>query len=63
MKPTLSLLFSLLFFSTSAFAQKALLQSGPMLGYNEMREVLLWAQTTEPAQVQFAYWAKEKPGE
>lgn len=63
MKPTLSLLFSLLFFSTSALAQKALLQSGPMLGYNEMREVLLWAQTTEPAQVQFAYWAKEKPGE
>ena len=34
-----------------------------MLGYNEMREVLLWVQTTEPAQVQFAYWTKEKPGE
>lgn len=34
-----------------------------MLGYNEMREVLLWVQTTEPAQVQFAYWPKDKPGE
>lgn len=40
----------------TTFAQKSLLQSGPMLGYSEMREVLLWAQTTEAADVQFAYW-------
>jgi alkaline phosphatase D len=32
-----------------------------MLGYNEMKEVLLWAQTTQPAEVQFAYWPKENP--
>lgn len=37
-------------------AQKELLQSGPMLGYSEMTEVLLWAQTTQAAKVQFAYW-------
>lgn len=37
-------------------AQKSLLQSGPMLGYSEMREALLWVQTTEAATVQFAYW-------
>lgn len=48
------LLFSL--YSLSIFAQQELLQSGPMLGYSEMREVLLWAQTTESADVQFAYW-------
>ncbi|MEO0727402.1 MAG: alkaline phosphatase D family protein [Bacteroidota bacterium] len=42
--------------SLSAVAQKDLLQSGPMLGYSEMREVMLWVQTTEPATVQFAYW-------
>ena len=45
------------------FAQHPLLQSGPMLGYNEMREVLLWVQTKEAARVQFAYWAKDKPAE
>lgn len=43
-------------FSLTAFAQKELLQSGPMLGYSEMKEVLLWVQTTESAEVQFAYW-------
>ena len=32
-----------------------------MLGYNEMREVLLWVQTTAPAKVQFAYWAQATP--
>lgn len=33
-----------------------LLQSGPMLGYTEMFESLIWVQTTEAAQVQAAYW-------
>jgi len=44
-------------------AQSELLQSGPMLGYNEMKEVLLWAQTTEAAEVQFAYWPKGRTEE
>ncbi len=39
-----------------AFSQSDLLQSGPMLGYSEMREVMLWVQTTEAAEVQFTYW-------
>lgn len=39
--------------------QSTLLQSGPMLGYSEMREVVLWVQTTEAAEVQFAYWPTE----
>lgn len=38
-----------------------LLQSGPMLGYSEMREVLLWVQTSEPAEVHFEYWTDEQP--
>lgn len=42
-------------------AQAGLLQSGPMLGYNEMREVLLWVQTRSAAEVQFAYWSPEQP--
>ncbi len=33
-----------------------LLQSGPMVGASQMREVALWVQTTRPALVQFAYW-------
>ncbi|MEL7146216.1 MAG: alkaline phosphatase family protein, partial [Bacteroidota bacterium] len=40
-----------------------MLQSGPMLGYSEMREVLLWVQTTEAAKVQFAYWPEGKPAQ
>lgn len=48
-------------FSTAAFANEALLQSGPMLGYSEMKEVLLWIQTKKTAKVKFEYWEKENP--
>lgn len=34
---------------------QTLLQSGPMVGYSEMQEVMLWVQTTEPAKVQILY--------
>ncbi|MAN02245.1 MAG: phosphodiesterase, partial [Owenweeksia sp.] len=36
-------------------AQANLLQSGPMLGYAEMREAVVWIQTTTPAQVYAVY--------
>ncbi|MCB0601801.1 MAG: alkaline phosphatase family protein [Saprospiraceae bacterium] len=57
-KPAFVLLFCLgpVFISN---AQSSLLQSGPMLGYSEMREVLLWVQTTEPAEVFVTYWEKD----
>lgn len=60
--------FSWLFFApTENFSQKNpsknLLASGPMLGYVEMREALLWAQTTRAAAVEFDYWDVEKPAE
>lgn len=61
MKRHLSSLFLLLSLSALTFAQDSLLQSGPMLGYNEMREVLLWVQTKGAARVQFAYWVKDNP--
>lgn len=35
--------------------EKSLLQSGPMVGTSEMREVTLWVQTTEAAEVQIKY--------
>ncbi|MDP2470921.1 MAG: alkaline phosphatase D family protein [Candidatus Palauibacterales bacterium] len=44
-----------------AAAQQDLLQSGPMLGYSEMFEVLVWAQTTAPAEVGVVYWDLEDP--
>lgn len=37
---------------------KELLQNGPMLGYSEMREVLIWAQTTQEAELFIKYWEK-----
>ncbi len=43
------------------FSQNGLLQSGPMLGYVDMKEALLWAQTTRAATVEFVYWDKEMP--
>ncbi|MCS7035600.1 MAG: alkaline phosphatase D family protein [Saprospiraceae bacterium] len=50
-------------FGHFSFAQHPLLQSGPMLGYADMKEVLLWAQTKQAATVYFEYWDKEKPSE
>ncbi len=49
--------------SISLFAQKEKLQSGPMVGYSTMKEVLLWVQTTEPAEVHFEYWNIKTPTE
>lgn len=45
------------------FSQEDLLQSGPMVGYSEMREVLLWVQTTEPARVKFMYFEEGQPAQ
>lgn len=59
------------FVSTSAVALPAqarpasatvTIRSGPMLGYSEMREVMLWTQTTGAADVHFVYWDSAAPG-
>jgi alkaline phosphatase D len=47
----------------SLHAQPSLLRSGPMVGYSEMTEVMLWAQTTRKASVQFRVWPVNKPDE
>jgi alkaline phosphatase D len=39
-----------------AQAEEALLQSGPMLGYAQMREAALWVQTKQAARVKFVYY-------
>lgn len=48
--------FLLLSFISITYAQKELLQSGPMVGYSQMREVALWVQTKDKAKVKFVYW-------
>jgi alkaline phosphatase D len=48
-----------LFACLSLFAQNELLKNGPMLGYSEMREVMIWLQTSAPATVFIEYQAKE----
>lgn len=55
MKTKFFLLLIVLPISVSAFSQKKLLQSGPMVGYSEMREVMLWVQTRSEAKVQIRY--------
>lgn len=47
--------------ATPLFAQKKYLKSGPMLGYVEMKEALLWAQTTQSAEVSFEFWPADQP--
>lgn len=63
MRPTRLLLWLLagLAPAASLAAQVRLLQAGPMVGYSEMREVMLWAQTTAPARVKFVYWDSTAP--
>lgn len=52
----------LLYFS-NGFSQNSLLQSGPMVGYCEMKEAVIWLQTNEKATVKVAYFAIDKPTE
>lgn len=48
---------------TGLLADQSKLRSGPMVGYGEMTEVMLWVQTTQPAAVQFRYWDTQSPGQ
>jgi alkaline phosphatase D len=46
-----------------SFAQKVELKSGPMLGYSEMREVIVWLQTTTKGKIQLNYWDQILPNQ
>jgi len=52
---TLLTVFFLTLLCTCVRAQNELLQSGPMLGYCEQMEVMIWAQTKVPALVKVEY--------
>ena len=53
--------FLFFLFPFSLLAQTPLIQSGPMVGYAEMREVSVWVQTTESATLQLSYWRTSDP--
>ncbi len=53
-------LFLIIFLSEFSFAQKELIQSGPMLGYSGFREVLIWIQTNEEANIKISYYTDDK---
>lgn len=53
-RPFLFILF--LYLSSIAFAQNALVRSGPMLGYSSMKEVGIWIQLEKEAEVKVRYW-------
>ncbi|MFN0159310.1 MAG: alkaline phosphatase D family protein [Bacteroidota bacterium] len=40
----------------AALGQSAAIRSGPMVGYGEMTEVMLWIQLTGEGTVQYRYW-------
>jgi alkaline phosphatase D len=42
---------------------QSLVKSGPMVGYCEMREAMIWLQTTEKATVKIKYFVVESPKE
>lgn len=58
-----SLIFSILLWAPLISFGQLLVQSGPMLGYSDHREVALWIQTKEVAEVKFRFWDLEKPAE
>ncbi len=45
----------------AAQSESKSLTSGPMLGYNEMREVMIWVQTATASQVKIKYWTPTSP--
>jgi len=61
MKKILLPLFLFLF--TVSFSQNNLLQSGPMVGYCEMKEAMIWLQTTKEAKVKIEYFAIDAPND
>jgi alkaline phosphatase D len=59
MKHIIYCLFALIV-SASISAQNEI-KSGPMVGYCEMKEAMIWLQTTREALIEIEYFEKENP--
>ena len=57
---TFKAFFFFIFLGFMATAQTEILQSGPMVGYSDFREVLIWVQTKAAAEVKIEYQATDK---
>ena len=57
------ILFASIFLTKTLLAQESLLQSGPMVGYGDMCEVLLWVQTNNAANIKFRYFEESAPNQ
>ncbi len=57
----IALSIALLSCCLSLVAQSNKVQSGPVLGYAEMREALIWVQLRESSSAKIKYWAKDNP--
>lgn len=55
------ILLSVLLLSAALSAQSSVLRSGPMVGYGQLTEVMLWVQTVKPASIQYRYWYADAP--
>ncbi|MEX1139938.1 MAG: alkaline phosphatase D family protein [Bacteroidota bacterium] len=60
-KPPFVLVLVFVLTAGTLHTQERLLQSGPMVGYGQMTEVMVWVQTKKPAAVQFRYWNLQDP--
>ena len=58
MSKKLLILFATFLIFKSVYSQ---IQSGPMVGYADYREVMLWVQTKKAEKVKINYWEKDKP--
>ena len=56
-------IYFLLILCVQAFSQNTTLQSGPMVGYCEMKEAVIWLQTKKNASVKIEYFTVDKPSE
>ena len=61
-KKIMRFILAFLFCSAALFSQNKL-QSGPMVGYCEMKEAVIWLQTEKPSIVYVAYYAVDNVGE
>jgi alkaline phosphatase D len=50
-----------LFLIIQTIGVNAQIKNGPMVGYSDMKEVMLWVQTEKAAKVKFNYWEQETP--
>ena len=53
--------FAFLFCIAGPVLPASQLQTGPMIGYASMAEVLVWVQTDSPAEVRVGYWPVDDP--